>query len=224
MAAGSRSAHRSAAPPAKNTGPMISFRRIVCYNEPHTYKPGRSNTCGKSSADSGGSRRIYSRASTIRLASASFGDGYKHDTLSAPPAGYGIHSRHPALYAASGGRYFAVLPRGQQDADSPPNLPPVPGRFRSGQRRRTDLDGACTAHPDVRNCHANQSGRRKAIFCQSFGPADTPQTLEMAAAGPALPVSMGCRYPKEACRYIAVGLSPGRCATARLLMLWTSQA
>ena len=43
-------------------------------------------------------------------------------------------------------------------------------------------------------------------------------------AGPALPVSMGCRYPKEACRYIAVGLSPGRCATARLLMLWTSQA
>lgn len=141
-----------------------------------------------------------------------------------PPAGYGIHSRHPALYAASAGRYFAVLPRGQQDADSPPNLPPVPGRFRSGQRRRTDLDGACTAHPDVRNCHANQSGRRKAIFCQSFGPADTPQTLEMAAAGPALPVSMGCRYPKEACRYIAVGLSPGRCATARLLMLWTSQA
>ena len=97
-------------------------------------------------------------------------------------------------------------------------------RFRSGQRRRTDLEGACTAHPDVRNCHANQSGRRKAIFCQSFGPADTPQTLEMAAAGPALPVSMGCRYPKEACRYIAVGLSPGRCATARLLMLWTSQA
>lgn len=75
MAAGSRSAYRSAAPSAKNTGPMISFRRIVCYNEPHTYKPGRSNTCGKSSADSGGSRRVYSRASTRRLASASLVTG-----------------------------------------------------------------------------------------------------------------------------------------------------
>ncbi len=31
--------------------------------------------------------------------------------------------------------------------------------------------------------------RRKAIFCQSFGPADTPQTLEMAAAVRPLSIS-----------------------------------